>query len=114
MGKKSGHFGDRKGISRRELFKIAGATGAGLAVGGGGVGATLAAKGIVDAGSSPVNASVPFFGRNQAGIATPQQDRLVFAAFDFARGCFRGAGPFARVVRRGGVHERGPAGRRRE
>ncbi len=84
MGKKSGHFGDRKGISRRELFKIAGATGAGLAVGGGGVGATLAAKGIVDAGSSPVNASVPFFGRNQAGIATPQQDRLVFAAFDLA------------------------------
>lgn len=84
MGKKSGHFGDRKGISRRELFKIAGATGAGLAVGGGGVGAALAAKGIVDAGSSPVNASVPFFGRNQAGIATPQQDRLVFAAFDLA------------------------------
>jgi len=84
MGKKSGHFGDRKGISRRELFKIAGATGAGLAVGGGGVGAALAAKGIVDAGSSPVNASVPFFGRNQAGIATPQQDRLVFAAFDLS------------------------------
>ncbi len=84
MDKKSGHFDDRKGMSRRELFKIAGATGAGLAIGGGGGGAALAAKGIVDAGSSPVNASVPFFGRNQAGIATPQQDRLVFAAFDLA------------------------------
>ena len=84
MGKKSGHSGDRKGLSRRELFKIAVATGAGLTVGGGGVGAALAAKGIVDAGSSPVNASVPFFGRNQAGIATPQQDRLVFAAYDLA------------------------------
>jgi deferrochelatase/peroxidase EfeB len=78
--KKPGYFVDRKGISRRELFKIAGASGAGLAIGGGGV--ALAAKGIVDTGSSPVNGSVPFFGRNQAGIATPQQDRLVFAAFD--------------------------------
>jgi deferrochelatase/peroxidase EfeB len=83
MGKKPIHFGDRKGLSRRELFRLAGATGASLAIGGGvGVGAALAAKDIADAEGSPVNASVPFFGRNQAGIATPQQDRLVFAAFD--------------------------------
>ncbi len=78
--KKPGYFVDRKGISHRELFEIAGAAVAGLAIGGGGV--ALAAKGIVDTGSSPVNGSVPFFGRNQAGIATPQQDHLVFAAFD--------------------------------
>jgi deferrochelatase/peroxidase EfeB len=72
----------QKGISRRELFQLAGAASAGLALGGGGVGVALAAKNIVDAESSPINASVPFFGRNQAGISTPQQDRLLFAAFD--------------------------------
>jgi deferrochelatase/peroxidase EfeB len=71
-----------KGISRRELFQLAGAASAGLSLGGGEVGAALAAKNIADAESSPINASVPFFERNQAGISTPQQDRLLFAAFD--------------------------------
>ena len=32
MGKKPIHFGDRKGLSRRELFRLAGATGASLAI----------------------------------------------------------------------------------
>lgn len=78
MPEKRGGFLDRKGISRRELFRLAWATGAGLTLGG----ATLAAKGIVNCGSGTVGATVPFFGRNQAGIATPQQDHLCFAAFD--------------------------------
>src|SRR4051812_6034240 len=78
--KKPGNFGDRKGLSRRELFRLAGATGAGLALGGGG--AALVARGIADTGSSTAGAAIPFFGRNQAGITTPQQDRLLFAAFD--------------------------------
>jgi deferrochelatase/peroxidase EfeB len=66
--------GDR-GISRRELFKIAGATGAGIALGGVGTGvAASIARG--DAGS------VPFFGAHQAGIDTPLQQNMFFAAFD--------------------------------
>jgi len=80
--KKAGYFEDRKGISRRELFRLAGATGAGLAIGGGGVGAAVAARDILGAGTGGIVGAIPFFGRNQAGITTPQQDRLVFAAFD--------------------------------
>jgi deferrochelatase/peroxidase EfeB len=80
MPKKHGGFEDRKGISRRELFQLAGATGAGLALGGGG--AALVETGLVDVGSSTAGTTIPFFGRNQAGITTPQQDHLHFAAFD--------------------------------
>ena len=32
--------------------------------------------------AAPAPASVPFYGAHQAGIATPAQDRLAFAAFD--------------------------------
>jgi deferrochelatase/peroxidase EfeB len=78
MPKKHGGFEDRKGISRRELFQLAGATGAGLALGG----AALVETGLVDVGSSTAGTTIPFFGRNQAGITTPQQDHLHFAAFD--------------------------------
>ncbi len=49
-------------------------------------GSALAAGGLVAvaAASSPAEATpaVPFRGPHQAGIATPAQDRLVFAAFD--------------------------------
>ena len=41
----------------------------------------VAAKSVVDAGSSTTGV-VPFFGRNQAGILTPQQDHLHFVTFD--------------------------------
>jgi deferrochelatase/peroxidase EfeB len=78
MPKKHGGFEDRKGISRRELFQLAGATGAGLALGG----AALVETGLVDVGSSTAGTTIPFFGRNQAGITTPQQDHIHFAAFD--------------------------------
>jgi deferrochelatase/peroxidase EfeB len=62
-------------ISRRGLLAAAGAGGAALALGGG-----LAAERTRhdDDGSSVV----PFDGAHQAGIATPVQDRLHFAAFD--------------------------------
>ncbi|GAA2033679.1 iron uptake transporter deferrochelatase/peroxidase subunit [Catenulispora yoronensis] len=33
-------------------------------------------------GAAPASAVVPFYGAHQAGIATPAQDRLAFAAFD--------------------------------
>lgn len=73
MSKKSEDSSE--GISRRELFKIAGATGAGIALGGVGTGVVAdAARG--DAGS------VPFYGLHQAGIDTPQQQNMLFAAFD--------------------------------
>lgn len=64
-----------EGISRRELFKIAGATGAGVVLGGVGTGA-VASNARGDAGS------VPFFGVHQAGIDTPLQQNMLFAAFD--------------------------------
>jgi deferrochelatase/peroxidase EfeB len=71
MPEKSGD----KGMSRRELFKFAGATGAGIALGSVGAG-VAAANARGDSGS------VPFFGVHQAGIDTPLQQNMLFAAFD--------------------------------
>ena len=74
------------GISRRELFRLAGATGAGLALGTGG---HAVLRGVVDArdggdeaASVPGLQTVAFHGHHQAGIATPQQEHLHFAALD--------------------------------
>src|SRR3954471_10983971 len=68
-----------RGPSRRRLLGYAG------------IGATAGAAGFVGgawspqtsdrAGAAGVDRS-PFHGRHQAGIVTPQQDRLYFAAFD--------------------------------
>jgi deferrochelatase/peroxidase EfeB len=62
--------------SRREVLRRG-------AIGGAGA---LAATRLPPAGGDPPPASgdgtVPFYGRHQAGIATPVQDRLAFAAFD--------------------------------
>jgi deferrochelatase/peroxidase EfeB len=64
------------GVSRRRLL---GMTGAGLLAGAAtGAGVSLA----VATPEQPGTAAVPFHGRHQAGIATPVQDRLHFAAFD--------------------------------
>lgn len=67
-------------VSRRALL---GWTGAGVALGAGAVGggvavASLPAKDTEQSGGS----GIPFYGEHQAGIATPVQDRLHFAAFD--------------------------------
>ncbi|MFD8672967.1 iron uptake transporter deferrochelatase/peroxidase subunit [Streptomyces seoulensis] len=71
---------ERSGPSRRALI---GWGGAGLALGaaaaGGGV--ALSDGGLGLASAAPDHA-VPFHGTHQAGIATPVQDRLHFAAFD--------------------------------
>ena len=56
-------------LSRRALL------GAGAAGG-------LAVAGVAGCGSSRREDRVPFRDRHQAGIATPVQDRLHFAAFD--------------------------------
>ncbi|MFT4230037.1 MAG: iron uptake transporter deferrochelatase/peroxidase subunit [Microbacterium sp.] len=70
----------RQGLSRRGLLGLIGAGAGGLVVGGLGgaaVGASMAAA--VAPGAATV---YPFFGATQAGITTPVQDHLHFAAFD--------------------------------
>ena len=69
-------------LSRRGLLGLAGAGAAGIALGaaGGAAVATTAAS----QGTSGAAAKYPFFGEHQAGITTPAQDRLHFAAFDLA------------------------------
>jgi deferrochelatase/peroxidase EfeB len=69
-------------LSRRGLLGLAGAGAAGLALGGAG-GAAIATA-IGSQSTSGAAASYPFFGSHQAGITTPAQDRLHFAAYDVA------------------------------
>ena len=69
-----------KRLSRREAFRLAGAAGTGLALGAGGMG--VVARGGLAEDVDPAVATVPFYGRHQAGIATPSQHRLHFTAFD--------------------------------
>ena len=73
----------REGISRRDLFRVAGAAGAGLALGAAGH-ATL--HGAGDAGDEaavlPRLQTIAFHDAHQAGIATTQQEHLHFAALD--------------------------------
>ena len=68
---------DRR-ISRRRLLGAAGLALGGVAVGG--VGGALATT--HDDKPKAANGLVPFHGRHQAGIATPAQDRLLFASYD--------------------------------
>ena len=69
------------GLSRRGLLGASVAAGTAAGFGGGfvgGFGSAPATGGGEEAGP----ASYPFHGRHQAGIVTPAQDRLHFAAFD--------------------------------
>ncbi|WP_417562049.1 iron uptake transporter deferrochelatase/peroxidase subunit [Microbacterium sp.] len=75
--------GPVKGLSRRGLLGLIGAGAGGLVVGGVGgaaVGASVASAHAQD-GTGTVH---PFYGAHQAGIATPVQEHLQFAAFDLA------------------------------
>ncbi|MFF9483950.1 iron uptake transporter deferrochelatase/peroxidase subunit [Streptomyces sp. NPDC014676] len=77
--------GDAQAPSRRSLL---GWGGAGLALGAAAAGGTMAvarAGDETDAGAG-AGAAVEFHGAHQAGIATPVQDRLHFAAFDVTTG----------------------------
>jgi deferrochelatase/peroxidase EfeB len=65
-------------LSRRRLLVGAGAAGAGIGLGA--AGGYLAGESSAE--ETHGTGTVPFFGDHQAGIATPAQDRLHFAAFD--------------------------------
>lgn len=68
-------------LTRRKFLATGAAAGGGLVVGG--VGGYLAAGGEDDASASASGTGrIPYYGRHQAGITTPQQDRLHFASFD--------------------------------
>ncbi|WP_431247746.1 iron uptake transporter deferrochelatase/peroxidase subunit [Leifsonia xyli] len=78
--------GDRPGLSRRGMLGLAGAAvGAGVV----GIGAGVAADRAVLGATAPASTTYPFYGAHQAGITTPAQDRLHFAAFDTADGLDR-------------------------
>jgi deferrochelatase/peroxidase EfeB len=64
-------------LSRRGFLAATGALGAAAAAGANVLAAPAAAAGL----DAP-DQVVPFHGRHQAGIATPVQDRLLFAAYD--------------------------------
>ena len=83
--------GERPASSRRAF--LGGALGAASLVAAGGAGFGIARASEPDdnsgtggrdtaAGAGASTATVPFYGEHQAGIATPAQSRLAFAAFD--------------------------------
>lgn len=78
----------KAGTSRRELFGLLGAGAAGLALGGIGGAAVGSALGG-GAGDGSAGTTVAFRGEHQAGITTPAQDRLHFAAFTMNSGTGR-------------------------
>jgi len=65
-------------LTRRRLLAAAGVGAAGVGLGG----AAGYLVGSDEAQASDGTGSVPFYGEHQAGIDTPAQDRLHFAAFD--------------------------------
>lgn len=78
--------GDARQVSRRSVL---GWAGAGVALGAAAAGSVAAATrhdGTAAGGPAADSAAVPFYGDHQAGIATPVQDRLHFAAFDVTTG----------------------------
>jgi len=73
-----------RGVSRRTLLGLAAGATLGAAAG---VGVSAVRH---DDATTAADQTVDFFGAHQAGIATPAQDRLHFAAFDLAPGVRRG------------------------
>jgi deferrochelatase/peroxidase EfeB len=71
------------GVSRRGLLGAAGAGAVGVGAGLVGGRASASPQGTTAAAPAPPGgSSYPFYGDHQAGIVTPAQDRLHFAAFD--------------------------------
>ena len=79
----SGKKPDARELSRRDLFRVTGAAGAGLALRAGGHAALGRTAGAQDrAAAGPESQTVAFHDVHQAGIATAQQEHLHFAALD--------------------------------
>ncbi|HEY5847508.1 MAG TPA: iron uptake transporter deferrochelatase/peroxidase subunit [Microlunatus sp.] len=75
----------RHQVSRRGLLGVAGAGALGLGVGVAGTVAVTQNRGVSSAPAAEAPSGTrtyPFYGERQAGIVTPMQDRLHFAAFD--------------------------------
>ena len=73
--------GAARGLSRRGLLAVSG--GVGLAVGAAAGGAAVASGSFGSRNSTAVDTlEYPFHGEHQAGIVTPAQDRMHFAAYD--------------------------------
>jgi deferrochelatase/peroxidase EfeB len=72
-------------VSRRGLLGAASAGLAGVAAAAAG-GFALGKQDVEVAPATPGARSYPFYGTQQAGIVTPVQDRLHFAAFDITTG----------------------------
>ena len=72
----------RSTVSRRGLLGVAGVGLAGLAAGAAGGYALGSEETASSPASSPGARTYPFYGEHQAGILTPMQDRMHFAAFD--------------------------------
>jgi deferrochelatase/peroxidase EfeB len=70
----------RSGLSRRKLFGAAGVTAA--VVGAAGAGALAGRASAASTEFGGLDKPIPFRGERQAGIITPQQDRMHFCAFD--------------------------------
>ena len=79
--------GAGRGVSRRGLLGLAGASvaGVGLGIAGDRTALAVAANG----GAASASTVYPFYAPHQAGIVTPAQDRLHFAAFDVSAGASR-------------------------
>ena len=75
------------GLSRRGVLGLLGAGAGGLIVGGG-AGAAIGAS-VASANASSGGTVHPFYGEHQAGITTPVQEHLHFAAYDMAEGTTR-------------------------
>ncbi len=77
-----------KHYSRRDMLKMSLLAGAGVAISASGIGAVTTMTNVFGettkkSGSSAEKESVPFYGKHQAGIVTPQQTYAYLAAFDF-------------------------------
>jgi len=73
-----------KKVSRRDMLRLTGVGGLGLLLGGSGMGGIMAARGAAEPAPAavPANDIIPFYGEHQAGIVTPPQNFICFAAFD--------------------------------